>query len=1047
MTDPAGALFANAKVNVVEQRTGISTAKRTNVEGYYSVPLLKPGIYSIEVSAPGFATMIRKNLVLQIQQTIRQDFRLQVGLVAQQVTVTGDVPLLNTESGEIGNVISQRSIQQLPLNGRNFSQLGLLVPGTNPGGVGDIRGQGNGNETQRAGAEIIADGSRGSFNTFLIDGMDDRDQSVGTVKVFPNLESIQEFQVQTGNYDAEFASGGTVVNVITRSGSNQIHGSAFEFLRNDALDARQFFDAKKPQLQQNQFGFAIGGPIRKNKTFYFGDYQGLRVHTAATSILSEPTAAMRAGDFSGMAMIYDPATTPRTQFPGNIIPSNRIDPVAKNLLAIMPLPNLPGVTNNLRINPLEVQVQDQFDVRVDQRFSERDAMFARYTYGRADITYPATPVIKNGVINPLAFAQGNTIAGSLALNHAPSQQATVQEIHQFAPNLSNQLAFSYTRFYLRVVSLNEGLNIASQLGLQGADTGPNSAAMSTLTISGESGYDSGSLPERIPQNTWQLNDTVFYTHGPHLLRFGFSIIQNRFGFFQLASPSGALDFSGTYTSNPASPSDSGAGFADFLLGLPDSAGKSALPQGTPYERYGEYGAFVQDQWHATTRLTVSLGLRYDLFTPVSERHNRQSDFLFNSGSLVLAGRNSVSSSILGLQKHDFSPRIGLAYRIGDRTVIRAAYGLFYFNEQGTGGSTRLFINSPFAAQYTVTCSSTVPCLSTSAGIPPASSATSLPTVVYQPTANLTPNLQQWHLTVERQLSSSMVARAAYVGSHGNHLNLNINENVAVPGPGPVAARQPFPAFGVISSWEPRGLSNYDALQLSAEKRYTGQLSFLAAYTWSKSLDEGGGGNSSTGDPRINIQDPRHVSANYGLSNFDYRHRFTLSTIFELPFGHGRKFMRNANSFTETVAGGWQMTSIVTAQSGAPFSVFLSTPTANTGTFTRPNRVCNGNLPSDKQSINEWFDLACFVNPPIFTFGNAGRNILIGPGLFTWDLGADKEFRMNDRFGLQFRSEFFNLLNRANFGLPDARIGSAAAGTITTVVTNARQVQFALRLHW
>ncbi len=1041
VTDSRGASFANAQVKVVGQQTGISVTKQTSVGGYYSVPLLKPGIYSIEVSAPGFATMIRKDLVLEIQQTIRQDFRLQVGRVSQEVMVTGGVPLLNTESGEIGDVISQYSIQQLPLNGRNFSQLALLVPGTNPGGVGDIRAQGNGNETQRAGAEIIADGSRGSFNLFLIDGMDDRDQSVGTIKVFPNLESIQEFQVQTGNYDAEFASGGAVVNVITRSGSNQIHGSAFEFLRNNALDARQFFDAQKPQFQQNQFGFAIGGPIHKNKTFFFGDYQGLRIHTAPTSVLSEPTAAMRAGDFSGFPAINDPNTG--KPFPGNIIPSNRIDPVARNLLAIFPLPNLPPLpgrfgVNNLRINPLEVQVEDQFDVRVDQLFSERDAMFARYTYGRADITYPATPVFKNGVINPLAFAQGNTIAGSLALNHAPSQQATLQEIHQFAPNLSNQLALSYTRFYLRVVSLNEGLNIASQLGLQGANTGPNSAAMSTITISGESGYDSGSLPEIVPQNTWQLSDTVFYTRGAHLLRFGFSVIQNRFGFFQLASPSGALDFSGTYT---------GLGFADFLLGLPDSAGKSALPGGTPYERYGEYGAFVQDQWRATARLSVSQGLRYDLFTPVSERHNRQSDFLFNSGSLVLAGRNGVSSSILGLQKHDFSPRIGLAYRIGEKTVIRAAYGLFYFNEQGTGGSTRLFINFPFAAQYTVQCSSTTPCLSTSAGIPPASSATSLPTVVYQPTTNLTPNLQQWHLTVERQLSSSMVARAAYVGSHGNHLNLNINENVAVPGPGPVAFRQPFPAFGVISAWEPRGISNYDALQLSVEKRYSGGLFFLAAYTWGKSLDEGGGGNSSTGDPRINIQDPRQVRANYGFSNFDYRHRFTLSTIAELPFGHGRKFMRNANSFAEAVAGGWQMTSIVTAQSGAPFSVFLSTPTANTGTFTRPNRVCNGNLPSDKQSMNEWFDVTCFVNPPPFTFGNAGRNILIGPGLFTWDLGMGKEFRTNDRLGLQFRSEFFNLLNRPNFGLPNASIGSAAAGSINSVVTNARQVQFALRIHW
>ncbi len=990
-------------------------------------------------------------MTLQIQQVIQEDFTLQVGNIQQQVTVEGGAPLLNTESTELGSVLTEHSTQQLPLNGRNFSQLALLVPGTNPGPVGGIRTQGNGNETQRAGAEIVASGSRGSFNTFMIDGLDDRDQSVGTVKVFPNLESIGEFKVQVGNYSAEFASGGAVVNVITRSGANEFHGSAFEFLRNNAFDARQFFDAKKPQFQQNQFGGALGGPIKKNKTFFFGDYQGLRIHSASTSVITEPTAAMRGGDFTGVATLYDPntynpATNSRQLFAGNMIPSNRIDPIARNLLAILPLPNLPGIRNNLRLNNLAVQVQDQYDVRVDQNFSDRDSMFVRYTHGDADTTFPTTPVLTNGAINPLAFAQGTATAGSLRLNHAPSDQATIQAIHQFSPSIVNQLALGYTRFALRVTPLDFGSNIAQRLGLQGSNTDANSSAMASLSISGYQGYSASNLPEVIPQNTFQISDTISYTKGAHSFRFGGSVVQNRFGFFQLGAPSGSLSFTGSYSNNPTS-SAGGNGFADFLLGLPASSSKSAAPSGIPYERYTEYGAFAQDTWRATPKLTVNLGLRYDVFTPLTESYNRQSDFLLGSGTLVLAGQNGYSSSILQTQKHNISPRVGLAYRVDDRTVVRAAYGLFYFNEVGTGGSARLFINYPFAAQYAVSCSATAPCLSTSTGIPNTLSASNLPTVVYMPTNNLTPNIQQWNFTVERQVGSSWVFSTAYVGTRGTHLNIALDENVAVPGPGTVATRRPYPNYATISSWEPRGPSSYNGLQTSAQKRLSQGISLLAAYTYSKSLDEGAGGNSSSGESRNNIQNPRNLSADYGPSNFNYKHRFTLSTVVEMPFGHGRKFLGNAGGFENALVGGWQLTSIVTVQSGAPFSVSLSTPTANTGTFTRPNRVCDGNLPSDQQSLNAFYNVSCFVNPALYTFGNTGRNVLIGPGLATWDLGAGKDFLFTEKAGVQFRSEFFNVLNRANFGLPNNSIGSAAQGTITSVITNARQIQFALRFHF
>lgn len=1063
ITDASGAAIAKVKVVITEQQTGVATTTATNSGGYYSVPLLKPGTYSIRASAPGFKTAVSSNLTLQVAQVLQEDYRLQVGNISQEITVTGGTPLLNTETTDLGNVVSGAPLTQLPLNGRNFAQLGLLVPGTNGGAVGEIRSTGNGNETQRNGAEIVADGARGSFNTYLIDGMDDNDQLIGTVKVFPNLEDIQEFKVQIGNYDAEYASGGAVVNVTTASGSNGLHGSAFEFLRNSALDTRQYFDPANsiPPYKQSQFGASLGGPIRKNKMFFFADYQGLRIHESSSGILTEPTAAMRGGDFSAYpATIYDPTTydpitNTRQPFTNNTIPTIELDPVAQSLLATMPLPNLPGVSNNLRVNTLEADAQDQGDARVDYVISPSDSMFVRFTDGRADITYPDTPLYINGTLNPLAFAAGGA-TGSLRPNHDPSLQGTLQETHVFSPSMTNQFAIAYTREALNVAPLDAGNNTSSKLGLLGSDSPGEGNGLASLSISGFSGYSAGFMPEIVPQNTEEYSDTISATHGAHALTFGGSLIHNDFGFLQVPNLYGALSWSGNYTNNPVSPKGTGSGFADFMLGLPNSSSKTDLIAGIPYLSYSEIGAFVQDTWRVTPRLTLTPGVRYDLFTNPVERDNRQSDFipgpggftgLGNVGSVALAGQGGYSTGILKTQTHNFSPRVGFAYRLGEKNVIRGAYGLFYFDEQGTGSSARLFINYPDTVTNAVNCSSTAPCLSTSTGIPTTSSPGNLPQVVYIPISNPTSNVQQWNLTLERQISPTLVVRGSYVGSHGGHLYIALNPDTAYPGPGAVVPRQPYAAYSSISGWQPIGLSNYNALQLSAEKRMEHGLYFLAAYTYSKSLDDGAGGNSSSGDPRNNIQDPRDVSANYGLSNFNFKQRLTDSMIYQLPVGHGKRFLGNDNSVTDAALGGWELTSILTLQSGAPFTVFQATSTANTGTFQRPNRVCNGNLSASKQSIHDWFDLSCFTNPPLYTFGNAGRNILIGPGLETWDFGLDKNFQIVGRLGMQFRAEAFNVLNHANFGLPNHNVGAPGAGTVTSVITNAREIQLAARFHW
>jgi len=1063
VTDPSGAAVGSATVAIAETETGVVTTTTTNSGGFYSENLLKPGVYSVKVTAHGFKVGVRPSLTLQVAQVLEEDFRLQVGNVSQTVTVTGGTPLLNTETTDLGNVISRDPLIQLPLNGRNFSQLALLVPGTNGGEVGGTRTTGNGNETQRAGANVVADGARATFNTYLIDGLNDNDQLIGTIKVVPNLEDVQEFKVQIGNYDAAYMSGGAVVNVTTASGSNQLHGSAFEFLRNSATDARQYFDAPNtiPPYRQNQFGGTIGGPIRKNKMFLFGDYEGLRIGEAFSAILSEPTQALRSGDFSAYpATIYDPSTynattNTRQPFAGNTIPQADLNPTAQSLLAAIPLPNLPGEVNNLRVNDLESDVQNQFDIRIDDVLSGKDSMFGRYTYGTATVTYPGVPLMKNGALNPLAFAIPSS--NTLRNNRDPSQQVTLQEVHVFSPTLSNQAAVGYTREALNVTTLDAGYNTSQVLGLSGSDSPGQGNALASLTITGFAGYSSSNIPEIIPQNTEEYSDTMTRVHGAHVTAFGVDVIHNDFGFLQVTNLNGALSWTGNYTNNPVASTGTGSGFADFLLGLPSSSSKTTIPYGPPVLSYNEIGGFVQDTWRPTSRLTITPGIRYDLFTNPVERKNRQSDFVpgpagflgqNNPGSSVaIAGQGNVSRGILHTQTKDFSPRLGVAYRVGDKTVVRAAYGLFYFDEQGTGGSARLFINYPDITTNADNCTSTAPCLNTSSGIPNTPGAGVLPQVTYMPVDNPTSNVEQWNLTVERQISDTLAATASYVGSHGDHLNIALNPDTAYPGPGTVPARQPYSGFSSISGWEPISISNYNALQLSAQKRMSNGLYFITAYTWSRSLDEGPGGNSSSSESRSNVQNPRDVHAEYGLSDFNYSQRFTLSPVYQLPFGRGRRFLSDAGSVTDALLGGWEATGILTLQSGAPFSVSMATSVANTGTFTRPDRLCNGNLSPSKQSLHQWYDTSCFVSPPPYQFGNTGRNILTGPGLEDLDFGLDKDFHIRESLAMQFRVEAFNLPNHPNFGMPGTSIGSPSAGTITTQITNARELQFAARFHW
>jgi hypothetical protein len=1059
VTDPSGAAVPGVNVTITEQNTGVPVKVKAATDGNYSVPFLKPGTYSVVVEASGFQRAERTNMILQVQAILEADFQLQIGVVSQKVSVVSEIaPVLQTASTEQGNVIDEQATQQLPLNGRNFSSLAVLAPGTNGGAQGNTQQTGGGNEMQRGGASVVANGGRDQFNDYLIDGLDDRDVAVGGIKVLPNLEGIEEFKDATGNYNAEFASGGAVVQVISRGGSNVIHGSAFEFFRNaGVLDARNElpFAPNVTPYYQNQWGGAVGGPIRKDKTFFFFDFQGFEYNKGSLVTLSEPTAAEEQGNFTAVPdVIYDPTTynattNTRTCFGApnpctNIIPTARLNQEAQNILPVYAPPNLSGIANNLTYDDVSDMRQTQFDVRIDHTVSPQDSFFARVTDGTSKLLWPGSapyPSSQNGGINPYTYT------GTNRANYAPSGQGTAQWTHIFSPTLINEFALGYTRFGLRVVPSDQGEDIATKVGITGANTCGICTSMTTLAVSNITEvYPANSVPEVVPQNAYQLNDTLAYVHGAHSMKFGFQGIHELFGFEQLGSLDGSLSFTGVYTNNPASSKGTGWAFADFMLGLPVSWGKGVYVQGTADVHYTEAGVFVQDQWRLRPNLTFNWGVRYDIFTPPVEKYNRQSDFDPVTGLIDVAGQNGWSRGMLDEHHDNISPRVGFAYTVTPKTVVRAAYGLFFFNEQGTGGSARLFIANPFASSFSFTCSATVPCLSTTNGIPSYTTGSASATAVYLPKENQSSSVNQWNLAIQRQLNSTTYVEVAYVGNKGTHLNIALNGDTPVPGAGSLASREPYPAYSSISTWQPIGNSSFNGMEISAQHRWAQGIWFFAQYTWSKSLDYGGGGNSNNSESRLNVQNQYDVDSSYSYSDFNYPSRFTLGHMLDLPVGRGRKFLTNAHGVEDAILGGWALRGIVTLQSGPPLTTTMNTSTANTGTEQYPNRVCNGTLPASQRSLAEWFNTACYTTPANYTWGNAARNIIVGPGLTDWDASLAKDFKLTEKLGMTFRWEWFNAFNTPNWGDPNTSIGASTVGEITST-SNARICQFAVRFHW
>ena len=1060
--DASGAAIGGAKVTVVNTNTNYTRTESTTPAGEFLFASLPLGEYTLTVEQAGFDQFIEKGIVLQVDQHVRVEVAMHVGQLSEKVTVEAEAPLVNTVNGESAQVIDRTRVEQLPLNGRNFTQLIQLTSGTNAGATGDTQNNLVINQF-RGGTNFTANGMRTLYNNFILDGIDNNEDAwnFGGVVILPVIDAIQEFKVSTGDFSSEFGrAAGGVVNVQTRSGTNQYHGNLFEFLRNSSFDATDFFNnlngQAKPEFRQNQYGGTFGGPIKHDRLFFFTDYQGSRMVRGIPFVDSVPTLAERTGDFSSskLPVIYDPSTTTasstsatgfiRTPFPGNVIPSSRFDPLATHFVTFFPTPNTnPGaIANNLINDPIWSRGGDQGDVRIDYNLGSKGSLFGRYSNDHANQDFPNDLVT---AANPFG---GNSRGNMINL---AAQNAGIDLTYLATPAVVLEGRLGFSRFNFFGQPLGAGSPEVPSVQVPGVSPGAPSATSLTITGLTAFGPTSG-LPNHSVQNTFQYVFNTTYTRGRHSIKTGidFRRLQHN-NFFVSTPPSGIFDFASGTTSQTGL-TGGGVGFATFLLGQPDSIGRGFIAGGVG-RRNIELGAYVQDEFKATDRLNLSLGIRYDLFTPIYEIHNRLSYLDTNTGHLIVPSDSPFGRGLRRTNTLDLGPRAGLAYRLPDstRTVLRAGYGISYIEEYGGNGANELQ-NPPNAFSQNLTYSTIQPSPTTfSQGIPPMG-----PINLDNPPGNIDminplikpASAQQWDVSLQREFGKSWMAEGAYVGTKSTHLYEITDANQAIPGPGAIPNRRPLflLAPNVLTSIaDGVGNSTYNSFQGKLQKRLSHGFYAVLAYTWSKNISDGDAlSNGVTGVAIFtNAQDAYNRHLEKGDADFDIPQRFVGSYGWELPFGSQKRYLNQSRALNRLV-GGWQVSGITTLSSGAPYDLQVSPNTLNTGTPQRPNRIGSGAL-SDP-TIYEYFNLAAFTVPALYTFGNAGRNVLRGPGLHTFDISAVKDTTFLERYRLQFRTEFFNAFNTPQFNPPGNTIGTPTAGIIssTRFATN-RQIQFVMKL--
>jgi hypothetical protein len=1040
--DSSNAVVPGATITVKNTKAGTVFTATANESGFYSLPSLVSGTYSVTARATGFAVAENSSLTLDVGEVARVDFTLKPGAISESVNVTAAATALNTDTSVVGQVITNRTTVELPLNGRNYLQLAQLTAGVSPDFGSRTTSQGTFSAVGQSSYQV----------SVQLDGIDNSSRASGgelgyqAQAVTPSVDAVEEFKVITNNNSAEYGGrmGGTVV-VQTKSGTNDFHGSAYEFLRNDKVDATNFFSVgqPKPEYRQNQFGATTGGPIVRNKLFFFSSAEFTRIRQGQSSISTVPIATERAGDFSQEKTIYDPLTTAaaaggtytRSPFPGNQIPSSRFDPVATKVIGLYPLPNLPGIGNNYYYSGRLANDTNQYDGRVDYVPTSNDRIFVRYS--RREYTN-VTP----GNL-PLPADGGHWQTVDLTSNSVSANWDRV-----ISATANNEFRLGYVRTN-SVLDIPWTQNYNASLGIQGiVDLGNSTERGMTL-------FNPANYAQVGSQNFWpntnnlgviQISDTYAKVAGTHVLKFGVTL--DREYLFRLASrfDRGNMTFDGSFSQNPLNRGATGDAMADFLMGM--ATGGNFGNQNGESMLVHNYAAFAQDDWRITPKLTLNLGVRWDRFGAPSFHATAVSNILLNFAQQSYTITTPSDKSDCGCIQNskNFSPRVGFAYQGPWKTVVRAGFGFFYAGPTVSGQDYARFFNQPpeFSEFTFPTDRLFTPGLIVSNGFPaglfPTSAIRQNVTIDTAPERYPNQYAMEYFADVEKALTSDTVLTISYIGNGTRQLAYSVNLNTPyLPGPGVLQSRRPYPYFGTIQEYPAGANGSYSALAVKGEKRYSKGLTFIASYTWSHNITEGTG---LLNDDSQSLRDPYNIALDRGNAGYDLRHNFVASAVYDLPLGNGRRWL-NHNGPVDWVLGGWQAGGIFTARSGQYFTPTINTDLANMGTTNYPNRIANGALTSDQRSIADWFNIAAFALPAQYTFGNSGKNVLEGPGLTNLDFNLSKFFVFGERFRLQFRAEAFNLTNTPAFGLPNAVINSPTAGKISTAGA-PREVQFALK---